>query len=93
MKINKILVANRGEIALRIFKTCKKLNIKTVAIFSDADMYSAHKLMADEAIWIGPSPASQSYLLMDVIIKAALDSGADAIHPGYGFLSENETFA
>ncbi len=93
MKINKILVANRGEIAVRIFKTCKKLNIKTVAIFSDADMYSAHKLMADESVWIGPSPASQSYLLMDVIIKAALDSGADAIHPGYGFLSENETFA
>ncbi len=90
---NKILIANRGEIACRIMRTAKRLGIKTVAVFSEADASARHVALADEAIEIGPAPASQSYLLIDRIIDAALRTQADAIHPGYGFLSENPEFA
>ncbi len=91
--IHKILIANRGEIALRIIRTCHKLNIKTVAVYSEADRQSPHAAMADESIFIGPSPSRESYLNAAKIIEAALSTGADAIHPGYGFLSENADFA
>jgi acetyl-CoA carboxylase biotin carboxylase subunit len=91
--IKKILVANRGEIAARIMRTCKRLGIETVAVYSEADRKSPHVLMADLAVCIGPPPSRESYLNMDRIIQAAKDSGADAIHPGYGFLSENDQFA
>jgi len=90
---SKILIANRGEIAVRIIKTCARLGIATVVVHSEADADSLAVAMADEAIFIGPSPASQSYLLGDVIIAAAKASGAEAIHPGFGFLSENAGFA
>ncbi len=90
---NKILIANRGEIAVRIIRTAKQLDIHTVAVFSDADAHAPHVQLADEAIHIGPSPAPQSYLDGDNIIDAAKRSGAEAIHPGYGFLSENAEFA
>ncbi len=89
---DKILIANRGEIACRIVRTAKKMNIKTVAVYSDADAGTPHVQLADEAMHIGPPPSKDSYLLGDVIIKAALDTGAQAIHPGYGFLSENAGF-
>ncbi|MFI5411142.1 acetyl-CoA carboxylase biotin carboxylase subunit [Kaistia sp. UC242_56] len=89
----KILIANRGEIACRIIKTARRMGIGTVAVFSDADRDALHVEMADEAIHIGPAPAAQSYLLIDRIIAAAKQSGADAIHPGYGFLSERAAFA
>jgi len=92
-KINKILVANRGEIAIRIMRTCRELNIATVAVFSDADRTSMHVRYADEAYYIGPAPSKESYLRADKIIEVALKSKADAIHPGYGFLSENAEFA
>ena len=92
-KITKILIANRGEIALRIIRSCKESDISTVAIFSDADRNSLHVQAADEAVHIGPSPSSQSYLNQQKIIEVALDRGAQAIHPGYGFLSENPSFA
>ena len=92
-KINKILVANRGEIALRIMKTCKRLNIKTVAIYSEADKDAPFVNYADEKIFIGPSPSNKSYLNQDLIIEKALQIEVDAIHPGYGFLSENASFA
>ena len=88
----KILIANRGEIACRIMATAQKMKIKTVAVYSDADANAPHVQMADEAIHIGAAPSKESYLLGDVIIQAALDSGAEAIHPGYGFLSENAGF-
>lgn len=91
--MNKILIANRGEIACRIIKTCKKLGIETVAVFSDADRNALHVSMADEAVHIGPSEVNASYLQMDKIIDAVKKTGADAIHPGYGFLSENAIFA
>ena len=91
--IRKILIANRGEIAVRIMNTCKRLGISTVAVYSDADRRSLHVHVADEAIFIGPSPARESYLNIDKIIDAARQSGSDAIHPGYGFLSENDLFA
>lgn len=90
---NKILIANRGEIACRVIRSAKKLGIATVAVYSDADANAQHVKLADEAIYIGESPASQSYLQADRIIQAALDTGAEAIHPGYGFLSENDKFA
>jgi geranyl-CoA carboxylase alpha subunit len=90
---SKVLVANRGEIACRIMKTAKQMGIATVAVYSDTDENAPHRKMADEAIAIGPSPAPESYLVIDKIIKAAKSSGAEAIHPGYGFLSENATFA
>ena len=89
----KILIANRGEIALRVIRTCKKMGIKTVAVYSDADTNSLHVSQADEAIYIGPSPADQSYLNIDNILSAVRKTGAEAVHPGYGFLSENPKFA
>ncbi len=89
---DKILVANRGEIACRIFRTCKKLGIKTVAVFSEADANSQHVKLADEAICIGPAAALQSYLLPERILAACKATGAQAVHPGYGFLSENSEF-
>jgi len=89
----KILIANRGEIACRVIRSAKKLGIATVAVYSDADAQSQHVKLADEAIYIGESPAAQSYLQIDRIIQAAIDTGAQAIHPGYGFLSENDQFA
>jgi len=92
-KIQKILVANRGEIALRVMRTAREMGIKTVAVFSEADRSALHVRYADEAIAIGPAPSSESYLRMDKIIAAAKLTKADAIHPGYGFLSENEDFA
>lgn len=92
-KINKLLVANRGEIALRVMRTAREMGIKTVAVFSEADRQALHVRFADESICIGAPPSSESYLRRDKIIAAALRTGADAIHPGYGFLSENEIFA
>ena len=93
MTLKKILIANRGEIACRVIKTAKKMGIKTVAVYSDADKEALHVTMADEAVHIGPPPANQSYIVMESILKAIKDSGADAVHPGYGFLSENPDFA
>ncbi len=89
----KILIANRGEIACRVIKTARKMGIKTVAVYSEADKDARHVEMADEAVCIGPAPSRESYLKMDNIIKACKDTGAEAVHPGYGFLSENEAFA
>lgn len=89
----KILIANRGEIACRVIKTCKNLGIATVAVYSDADKNAQHVKQADEAVHIGESQVSKSYLLMDKIIEVAKATGAEAIHPGYGFLSENDQFA
>ncbi|WP_433956173.1 acetyl-CoA carboxylase biotin carboxylase subunit [Brevundimonas bullata] len=89
----KILIANRGEIAVRIIKTCRKMGIKTVLVYSDADAGSLACEMADETIHIGPSPAAQSYLIQDKIVDAVRQSGAEAVHPGFGFLSENPVFA
>ncbi|XP_023477552.1 propionyl-CoA carboxylase alpha chain, mitochondrial isoform X5 [Equus przewalskii] len=90
---DKILIANRGEIACRVIKTCKKMGIKTVAIHSDVDASSVHVKMADEAVCVGPAPTSKSYLNMDAIMEAIKKTGAQAVHPGYGFLSENREFA
>ncbi|MFT7524393.1 MAG: 3-methylcrotonyl-CoA carboxylase alpha subunit, partial [Candidatus Paceibacteria bacterium] len=89
---DKILIANRGEIACRVMETARAMGVKTVAVFSDADQMAKHVAMADEAVHIGRSPAAESYLLSGRIIQAALDIGAQAIHPGYGFLSENPEF-
>ena len=90
---NKILIANRGEIACRVIKTARKMGIGTVAIYSDADKQALHVQMADEAIHIGPPPANQSYIVIDKVMEAVKTSGAQAVHPGYGFLSENSKFA
>src|SRR5437762_11497439 len=89
----KILIANRGEIALRVIRACRELGIATVAVHSEADTRALHVRFADEAVCIGPSPANRSYLHIPAIIAAAEITGADAIHPGYGFLSENAEFA
>uniref|UniRef100_A0A8D1N3L7 Propionyl-CoA carboxylase alpha chain, mitochondrial n=1 Tax=Sus scrofa TaxID=9823 RepID=A0A8D1N3L7_PIG len=90
---DKILIANRGEIACRVIKTCKKMGIKTVAVHSDVDASSVHVTMADEAVCVGPAPTSKSYLNMDAIMEAVRTTRAQAVHPGYGFLSENKEFA
>ncbi len=92
-KITKLLVANRGEIALRVMRSAKEMGIQTVAVYSEADRHALHVRFADESICIGPPPSAESYLRGDKIIAAALELGVDAIHPGYGFLSENEGFA
>ncbi len=91
--LRKVLIANRGEIALRVIRACQELGVKTVAVYSDADAHAPHVREADEAVNIGPPPAAQSYLLGDRLIEVALRMGADAIHPGYGFLSERAWFA
>ncbi|MBO1023724.1 acetyl/propionyl/methylcrotonyl-CoA carboxylase subunit alpha [Ochrobactrum sp. SD129] len=91
--IKKILIANRGEIACRVIKTAKKMGIATVAVYSDADRNALHVKMADEAVHIGPAPSNQSYIVIDKILAAIKETGADAVHPGYGFLSENPRFA
>lgn len=91
--IKKILIANRGEIACRVIKTAKKMGIKTVAVYSDADRDALHVRMADEAVHIGPAPSNQSYIVIEKILDAIRQTGADAVHPGYGFLSENSAFA
>ena len=93
MPIEKLLIANRGEIALRIHRACHEMGIKTVAVHSTADADAMHVRLADETVCIGPPPASESYLNIPNIISAAEISQADAIHPGYGFLSENARFA
>jgi acetyl-CoA carboxylase biotin carboxylase subunit len=92
-QISKILVANRGEIALRVMRSAREMGIKTVAVYSEADREALHVRFADEAVFIGPPPSSESYLRIEKIIAAAKQTGAQAIHPGYGFLSENEDFA
>lgn len=91
--IKKILIANRGEIAVRIIRACREMGIETVAVYSEADKDALHTQLADEAVCIGPAPSSDSYLSMDRIISATIITGADAIHPGFGFLSENSKFA
>jgi acetyl-CoA carboxylase biotin carboxylase subunit len=93
MRFSKILIANRGEIALRILRTCEEMGIATVAVHSTVDRHALHVQLADEAVCIGESPSSRSYLNIPNIIAAALTRGAGAIHPGYGFLAENARFA
>ena len=90
---SKVLVANRGEIACRVIRTCKRLGIATVAIYSDADANAPHVGMADESVRVGPAPVKDSYLQIDAIVAAAQQTGAQAIHPGYGLLSEKSAFA
>ena len=89
----KILIANRGEIACRVMATARKMGIQTVAVYSEADKEARHVAMADEAVCIGPAASRESYLVADKIIAAAKETGAEAIHPGYGFLSENAEFS
>ena len=91
--LKKVLIANRGEIAVRIIRACREMGIETVAVYSEADREALHTQLADEAVCIGPAPSSQSYLSMENIISATIVSGADAVHPGFGFLSENSRFA
>ncbi|NBU27789.1 MAG: acetyl/propionyl-CoA carboxylase subunit alpha, partial [Caulobacteraceae bacterium] len=90
---SKILIANRGEIAVRVIKTCRRMGIKTVVVYSEADADSLGVEMADESVFIGPAPANQSYLVAEKIIQACKDTGAESVHPGFGFLSERAEFA
>ena len=91
--LKKVLIANRGEIAVRIIRACREMGIRTVAIYSEADKKALHVTLADESICIGPAPSSKSYLNIKAILEAACLTGADSIHPGFGFLSENSNFA
>lgn len=91
--LKKVLIANRGEIAVRIVRACREMGVRTVAIYSEADKDALHVSLADEAICVGPAPSNKSYLNMKAILEAACLTGADSIHPGFGFLSENSTFA
>src|SRR6185295_699799 len=92
-QIRRVLIANRGEIAVRVIRACRELGIASVAVYSDADARAPHVLAANQAVRIGPPPAAASYLSIEAILEAARVSGADAVHPGYGFLSENPRFA
>ncbi|HET9752076.1 MAG TPA: biotin carboxylase N-terminal domain-containing protein, partial [Myxococcales bacterium] len=93
MNIRKVLIANRGEIAVRVARTCSEMGIRTVAVYSDADRGALHVRSCDEAVRVGPPASRESYLMMENVIGACRKTGADAIHPGYGFLSENAAFA